>query len=126
MTMWTAVPYPRPLVMREIAWCCDVWRIAGGRVAAPFDDLAAAAPVIAPAAARVLLEYQLIDGRGYLIHRAGWPFDLWTLAADPTGHAPAALRPRGAGDEVFRELIDAFEAQVAGATLHVYHSVGGG
>ena len=60
-------------------------------------------------ARRLLLEIvEFEPGRGVLIHRAGWPFDLKTtpLSALPPGDAAAALRPTGSGDEVMRDLIE--------------------
>lgn len=117
-----SVSFPRPLVAGEIAWCCDPWQTADGVISAEFLDEMALTSVLEPAANSLLLEHLLVDGRRFLVHRAGWPFDLKTLDTDPRGLRAAELRPRGAGEEVFRQLVDAIEAALPGVTLHIHHA----
>ena len=110
-----------PLLPGEFAWRCDAVSLGGdgravGRVAFDAPSLAA----LRADAKRLYLEvFERGDGGVWLVHRGGWPFDLRTADGEPVGLAASALRPRGSGDEVMRDLIESFESTAAGRTLHV-------
>ncbi len=104
------------LIDGELAWTCEAVRVVNGRAiavepAVPYID------AIQPIAARLYLDTQPVDDTLALIHRGGWPFDLKTFEGEPIGAGVLSLRPRGAGDEVMRELIESFEARHATRTL---------
>ena len=105
----------------EVAWRCDAVRVGDdGRVSGvvAFDE--ATSTTLRSHARRLYLDViDRGDGGVWLVHREGWPFDLRTLDADPAGRAAAELRPTGSGDEVMRDLIDSFERDAPGHTLHV-------
>ena len=110
-----------PLVTGEVAWVCGFVMFGdSGHV----EDYAQVTPelreALATHAARLYLE--LADRDVYsvwLIHRAGWPFDLKLRKSgeDVIGWPVANLRPTGAGDEVMRDLIDSFEYDFPGSSL---------
>ena len=106
------------LIDGELAWRCEVVRVDGGRVVA-LESAVAFVEDVRTVASRLYLEVQAVDETAALIHRGGWPFDLKTFRGDPVGAEAASLRPRGAGDEVMRELIESFEAQHSGRSLLV-------
>ena len=112
---------PPPLVPGEILWQCDAVRVGDdGRVIEQIDFDAAALAALNENAKRLYLEVvERGDGGVWLIHRGGWPFAMNTRDFDPVGHRAAELRPRGAGDEVFRDLIKSFEERNPRRSLHV-------
>lgn len=109
------------VVPGEVAWKCDLVRLDDDRRVAEraaFDERAL--EVLRPNARRLYLEVLEVGAETWLIHRAGWPFDLRVADRDPTGVDAQQLRPSGAGDEVMRDLIDAFEAEAPGYSLHIH------
>ena len=77
-----------------------VWYVASrsGRDIAEHADLAK----------RLMMELHVFEpGRGVLVHRAGWPFDLKTTPPDQLLDGDVSLcMPTGPGDEVMRDLIE--------------------
>ena len=118
-----------PLVMGEIAWECGLVAV---RESGHVEDYAHVTPerreALAAHAARLYLE---LADRGvysvWLIHRAGWPFDLKLRKPreEVIGRPAASLRPTGAGDEVMRDLIDAFEHDCPGFSIYLTNEIRG-
>jgi hypothetical protein len=95
-------------------------RIESGRVVAPAVERSWK-EAVAPIAKRLYLEvHEPSPGRLLLVHRDGWPFDLRTIDGDPIGRTVEELPPTGAGDEVFRDLLETFSRENPGLGLHVY------
>ena len=109
------------LLPGEFAWRCRLLRLGDdGRVTAAEAFDAASLDVLKSNARRLYLEVvSADDGGAWLMHRAGWPFDLRIVDGDPIGKTASELRPTGAGDEVMRDLIESFESAVPKHTLHV-------
>lgn len=117
---------PPPLVPGEIAWRCDLVRLGDDRRVVEQATLdQAGLAMLKPHARRLYLDVVEVEGQTWLVHRAGWPFDLRVAEVDPTGREATRLRPTGAGDEVMRDLLESFEAAAAGYSLHVHDQQSG-
>ena len=95
----------------DLAFCCDLVRLVDGRMAeAPARSPEAESLIAAagPIAARLTLQLAPVgEALGVLVYREGWPFDLRTTDPATILNQPAAdHRPRGAGDEVMRDLME--------------------
>lgn len=106
----------------EIAWKCDVVRVGrNGQVEALADPEEGMLEILERNAGRLYLDVvEDENAAAWLVHRAGWPFDLALADLDPIGCRLSRLRPVGAGDEVMRDLIEAFEAEAPGFSLHIH------
>ncbi|MGF1632642.1 MAG: hypothetical protein ACFCVE_02230 [Phycisphaerae bacterium] len=102
-----------PLYRHDLAWHLDLVRCEDGVLsnAAPPMETDTARDLFARLEAGLQLPdfgYHACGGSfGVLSYTGGWPFDLKTT--DPRTHLgrpEAAGRPKGAGDEVMRELIE--------------------